>query len=60
MKAKYSVMWTRNRLVVDCSECQRGGNGDGACPTGGHIKYGIRACCRDGKLLKGLEMTGWR
>ena len=56
--AKYSRRDSRGVLMIDCAECERGGNGsyENKCSCGGHIKKGGRSCCFAGTLLDGLEV----
>jgi hypothetical protein len=44
-------------VLIDCSECSRGGNGKdrNKCPHGGQIKVPERHCCNEGKLMRGLQ-----
>lgn len=55
-KAKYSKHDTRGYLFVDCSECNRGGNGSDPdkCSSGHRIKTGNRGGCFIGTLIDGL------
>ena len=58
MKAKFSILDTRGKLFVDCSECDRGGNGSDAdkCAAGWKYKKGKKGGCFMGTLLEGLEV----
>ena len=58
-KAKFSERDTRGMLSVDCSECERGGNGSDPdkCASGWKHKKGRRGACFMGTLLKGLEVA---
>jgi len=58
MKAKYSKKDTRGALQVDCSECERGGNGSDKdkCSCGWKIKKGNKGGCFCGTLLSNLEV----
>ena len=55
-KAKYSVKDTRGHLMVDCSECERGGNGSDKdkCSCGWKIKKGHKGGCFMGTLIAGM------
>lgn len=57
-KAKHSSKDTRGMLFVDCSECDRGGNGTAAdkCASGWKIKTGRKGGCFIGQLLENLEV----
>ncbi len=57
-KAKFSERDTRGKLMVDCSECTRGGNGEDAdkCSSGARIKKGRKGGCFSGTLLPGLNV----
>lgn len=57
-KAKYSEHDTRGMLYVDCSECNRGGNGADPekCSSGWQIKKGYKGGCFLGELIEGLEV----
>lgn len=59
MKAKYSSKDTRGALYVDCSECERGGNGsaEDKCAAGWKHTKGRKGGCFMGTLLKGLEVS---
>ncbi|MDA8428910.1 MAG: hypothetical protein M0T70_06600 [Geobacteraceae bacterium] len=59
MKAKYSERDSRGALFVDCSECERGGNGSDPdkCSSGWHHKKGRKGGCFMGALLKDLEVA---
>lgn len=52
MKPKYSKRDSRLTLFVDCSECERGGNGDQSCSAGWKTKKGNKGGCFSGKLLE--------
>lgn len=56
-KAKYSEKDTKGRLFVDCSECDRGGNGgaEDKCSSGWRTKKPKRSGCFIGELIPGLE-----
>ncbi len=58
-KAKYSRLDSRGALFVDCSECNRGGNGNDKdkCSCGWKVKRGKNGGCFLGDLIKGLEVT---
>ena len=58
MKAKYSERDTRGMLCVDCSECNKGGNGYAVdkCSCGWKIKKGHMGAWFMGDLIKGLEV----
>ncbi len=57
MKAKYSEKDNNGKLFVDCSECERGGNGTAAdkCSCGWKHKKGRKGGCFLGDLIKGLS-----
>ncbi len=57
-KAKYSKKDTRGHLYVDCSECNRGGNGQDVdkCSSGWKVKKGNNGGCFLGTLIDGLEV----
>lgn len=58
--AKYSQYDTRGKLFVDCSECDRGGNGtaEDKCASGWKHKKGNRGRCFMGELIEGLIPDG--
>ena len=55
--AKYSKIDTKGKLYVDCSECERGGNGSDKdkCSCGWKVKRGNHTGCFLGTLCAGLE-----
>ena len=57
-KAKYSEKDTKGKLFVDCSECERGGNGNDKdkCSSGWKVKKGNNGGCFMGDLLANLEI----
>jgi hypothetical protein len=57
-KAKHSKKDTRGALYVDCSECDRGGNGTAVdkCSCGWKVKRPKNGGCFLGTLLPGLEV----
>lgn len=57
-KAKYSKTDSRGALYVDCSECERGGNGDAQdkCSCGWRVKRGKQGGCFIGTLRAGLTI----
>lgn len=57
--AKYSRSDARGMLYVDCSECERGGNGSekDKCSCGWQIKRGKQGGCFLGKLRAGLTVS---
>ena len=57
--AKYSERDSRGYLIVDCSECERGGNGSNKdkCACGWQIKKGRKGCCFAGTLIKDLKVS---
>ena len=57
-KAKHSCKDTRGKLYVDCSECDRGGNGTATdkCSCGWKVKKAKQGGCFMGALLPGLEV----
>lgn len=58
MKVKYSEKDSRGRLFVDCSECDKGGNGEAEdkCSSGWKHKKGKKGGCFMGTLISGLEI----
>lgn len=57
-KATHSYRDTKGLLWVDCSECERGGNGSDKdkCSCGWKIKRSKGHGCFCGTLLAGLEV----
>lgn len=58
-KAKHSRRDSKGRLFVDCSECNRGGNGNDKdkCSCGWQVKRGgSHLGCYCGTLIEGLEV----
>ena len=57
---KHSERDSAGRLYVDCSECERGGNGTDKdkCSAGWRIKRGKQGGCFCGTLRAGLVMQG--
>jgi len=57
MKAKYSGMDTKGKVYIDCSECERGGNGSAVdkCSCGHNIKRGGKGMCFLGTLMERYE-----
>ena len=57
-KAKYSEKDTKGKLFVDCSECDKGGNGkaEDKCACGSKCKRGRLGGCFMGTLIAGLEV----
>lgn len=57
-KAKFSELDSKGRLYVDCSECNRGGNGEhkDKCSCGWQVKKGKEGGCFVGALREGLEI----
>ena len=55
--AKHSFKDTNGMLYVDCSECERGGNGSDKykCAAGWNVKRSQKTGCFMGTLLAGLE-----
>jgi hypothetical protein len=53
----HSFKDSRGKLMVACSECQRGGNGDQSCSSGWTVKRGgiEKGACFLGKLLPKYE-----
>ena len=53
-KPKFSKPDSRGVLYVDCSECERGGNGadEDKCACGYDIKRGNRGACFSGTLME--------
>lgn len=48
VKARYSMKLEKDgRMLVDCSECVKGGNNAGTCPLGGTYKLPLRGGCDD-------------
>lgn len=58
-KAKYSKIDSKGKLYVDCSECNRGGNGHDIdkCSCGWRIKKGRVGGCFIETLIPGLEVA---
>jgi len=58
VKAKYSGKDKNGKEYTDCSECERGGNGNDKdkCPAGWRHKKGGQGMCFLGTLKKGLEI----
>ena len=56
-KAKYSERDKNNKLYVDCSECERGGNGNAEdkCSCGWRIKREKKGGCFLGTLIAGIS-----
>ncbi len=59
MKAKYSGKDTSGKEYIDCSECERGGNGSDKdkCSSGYKHKTGGKGMCFMGELISGLEIS---
>ena len=57
-KVKFSKKDTRGHLYVDCSECNRGGNGldKDKCSAGSKHKRGNKGGCFIGELIPGLYL----
>ncbi len=57
-KAKFSNRDDKGRLYVDCSECERGGNGSDIdkCASGWRTRKGRKGGCFSGTLMAGLEV----
>ena len=57
-KAKYSEKDIKGKIFVDCSECERGGNGSDKdkCSSGWRVKKGNKGGCFMGDLLMELEL----
>jgi len=57
-KAKHSGKDSTGKEYTDCSECERGGNGNATdkCASGWKIKKGKRGMCFMGTLIDGLEI----
>ena len=57
--AKYSRADTKGKLYVDCSECERGGNGSDKdkCSCGWQVKRGKQGGCFLGTLRAGLTVS---
>lgn len=55
-KAKYSRVDSRGLVYVDCSECNRGGNGsdEHKCACGWQVRRGGQGGCYLGTLRSGL------
>lgn len=58
MQAKHSKKDDKGRVCVDCSECERGGNGKAKdkCSCGWQIKRPKRGGCYLGELREGLSL----
>lgn len=59
-EARYSKPDTRGHVYVDCSECDRGGNGSDKdkCSCGWQVKRGGNGGCFIGTLRPGLKLAG--
>jgi hypothetical protein len=59
-EAIYSMRDDQGRLYVDCSECNRGGNGsdEEKCGSGWLVKRSCNSGCFNGELLSGLTVAG--
>lgn len=55
MKKVYSSKDCNGRLWVDCTECQRGWNGDRTCSAGWHHDQPMRGGCFCGIVLPDAE-----
>jgi hypothetical protein len=57
-KTKYSERDSRGKIYIDCSECNRGGNGTDPdlCSCGWKTKKPMKGGCFIGELLPGLEI----
>lgn len=57
-KAKWSGIDSKGKVYVDCSECNRGGNGNDKdkCACGWRHKKGGKGMCFIGTLIEGLEV----
>lgn len=57
-KVKYSERDSRGALYVDCTECNRGANGDDPdkCSAGYKHKKGNKGGCFLGTLIDGLTV----
>ena len=57
--AKYRWTDTKGKLYVDCSECERGGNGSDKdkCCCGCQVKRGRQGGCFLGTLRAGLTVS---
>ena len=53
MKAKFSGKDSRGKEYIDCSECERGGNGSDVdkCSAGANHKKGGKGMCFIGTLM---------
>jgi hypothetical protein len=58
VKPKHSRLDTRRALYVDCSECERGGNGAAVdkCSCGWQVKRGKQGGCFIGTLRACFEV----
>jgi hypothetical protein len=56
--AKYSQYDSKGKLFIDCSECNRGGNGadKDKCSCGWKVKKGKKCGCFVGKLIDGMAI----
>jgi len=52
---KGSFYDTRGKLCVDCSECERGGNGDKSCSSGWKKKTKHKGSCFSGTIIGDYE-----
>jgi hypothetical protein len=55
-KAKYSRKDSRGKLFIDCTECQKGHNGDKSCSAGWRTKKPNKGGCFCGELRDDLEL----
>lgn len=57
-KKPFSFYDSKGKLFVDCSECNRGGNGAAPhkCACGWKVKKGRMGGCFTGELIDGLEV----
>lgn len=58
VKATHSKKDEQGRVLVDCSECERGGNGSAKdkCACGWQTTRGRQGACYVGTLMKGLTL----
>ena len=57
MKAKFSGKDSKGKIYIDCSECERGGNGSDQdkCSAGAKHKKGNKGMCFMGTLMSKYE-----
>ena len=58
IKAKFSGKDSKGKIYIDCSECERGGNGSDIdkCSAGWKFKKGGKGMCFIGTLMQKYEI----